>query len=147
MSQILTNVICIEGDSKKIEEFIGEVKERKIKVVYVRCPKDTTNIKESTKFINSKWKVAKMDLKNKIIYSRKNSNVAYFVFSHNKLNYELINIVQKLKLNAHYNYLISDKNGFRITTEEFDKGKQVSAKISSPKDKKPDNYSVAICLE
>ena len=54
MSQILTNVICIEGDSKKIEEFIGEVKERKIKVVYVRCPKDTTNIKESTKFINSK---------------------------------------------------------------------------------------------
>ena len=78
---------------------------------------------------------------------KKNSNVAYFVFSHNKLNYELINIVQKLKLNAHYNYLISDKNGFRITTEEFDKGKQVSAKISSPKDKKPDNYSVAICLD
>lgn len=145
MSKKLTNVLCIEGDSKKIEEFLGDVKEREIKIVYVRYPKALDNLSEITKFINTKWKVAKMDLKKKIVYARKNSKTAYISFAEDYLQHDLINIVQKLGLNAKYKYCLKDKNRAIVVTETYVNGEQLDADICSDKFKAED-YSAAICL-
>lgn len=145
MSKKLTNVLCIEGDSKKIEEFLGDVKEREIKIVYVRYPKALDNLSEITKFINTKWKVAKMDLKKKIVYARKNSKTAYISFADDYLQHDLINIVQKLGLNAKYKYCLKDKNRAIVVTETYVNGEQLDADICSDKFKAED-YSAAICL-
>lgn len=145
MSKKLTNVLCIEGDSKKIEEFLGDVKEREIKIVYVRYPKALDNLSEITKFINTKWKVAKMDLKKKIVYARKNSKTAYISFAEDYLQHDLINIVQKLGLNAKYKYCLKDKNRAIVVTETYVNGEQLDADICSDKFKVED-YSAAICL-
>lgn len=145
MSKKLTNVLCIEGDSKKIEEFMGDVKEKEIKIVYVRYPKALDNLSEITKFINTKWKVAKMDLKKKIVYARKNSKTAYISFAEDYLQHDLINIVQKLGLNAKYKYCLKDKNRAIVVTETYVNGEQLDADICSDKFKAED-YSAAICL-
>lgn len=145
MSKKLTNVLCIEGDSKKIEEFLGDVKEKEIKIVYVRYPKALDNLSEITKFINTKWKVAKMDLKKKIVYARKNSKTAYISFAEDYLQHDLINIVQKLGLNAKYKYCLKDKNRAIVVTETYVNGEQLDADICSDKFKAED-YSAAICL-
>ena len=145
MSKKLTNVLCIEGDSKKIEEFLGDVKEKEIKIVYVRYPKALDNLSEITKFINTKWKVAKMDLKKKIVYARKNSKTAYISFAEDYLQHDLINIVQKLGLNAKYKYCLKDKNRAIVVTETYVNGEQLEADICSDKFKAED-YSAAICL-
>ena len=145
MSKKLTNLLCIEGDSKKIEEFLGDVKEREIKIVYVRYPKALDNLSEITKFINTKWKVAKMDLKKKIVYARKNSKTAYISFAEDYLQHDLINIVQKLGLNAKYKYCLKDKNRAIVVTETYVNGEQLDADICSDKFKAED-YSAAICL-
>ncbi len=145
MSKKLTNVLCIEGDSKKIEEFLGDVKEREIKIVYVRYPKALDNLSEITKFINTKWKVAKMDLKKKIVYARKNSKTAYISFAEDYLQHDLINFVQKLGLDAKYKYCLKDKNRAIVVTETYVNGEQLEADICSDKFKAED-YSAAICL-
>ena len=145
MSKKLTNVLCIEGDSKKIEEFLGDVKEKEIKIVYVRYPKALDNLSEITKFINTKWKVAKMDLKKKIVYARKNSKTAYISFAEDYLQHDLINIVQKLGLNAKYKYCLKDKNRAIVVTETYVNGEQLDEDICSDKFKEED-YSAAICL-
>lgn len=145
MSKKLTNVLCIEGDSKKIEEFLGDVKEKEIKIVYVRYPKALDNLSEITKFINTKWKVAKMDLKKKIVYARKNSKTAYISFAEDYLQHDLINIVQKLGLDAKYKYCLKDKNRAIVVTETYVNGEQLEADICSDKFKAED-YSAAICL-
>lgn len=145
MSKKLTNVLCIEGDSKKIEEFLGDVKEKEIKIVYVRYPKALDNLSEITKFINTKWKVAKMDLKKKIVYARKNSKTAYISFAEDYLQHDLINIVQKLGLDAKYKYCLKDKNRAIVVTETYVNGEQLDADICSDKFKAED-YSAAICL-
>lgn len=145
MSKRLTNVLCIEGDSKKIEEFLGDVKERDIKIVYVRYPKALDNLSEVTKFINTKWKVAKMDLKKKIVYARKNSKTAYISFADDYLQHDLINLVQRIGLNAKYKYCLKDKKRAIVVTETYVNGEQLQADIYSDKFKVED-YSAAICL-
>ena len=146
MSKKLTNVLCIEGDSKKIEEFIGDVKEKGIKIVYARYPKNFVSKEDITKFINSKWRVANLDnLKQKVVFARKNSKTAYISFADDYLQHDLINFVQKLGLDAKYKYCLKDKNRAIVVTETYVNGEQLEADICSDKFKAED-YSAAICL-
>lgn len=144
ISKKLTNAIYISGKSEEIQEFIKRVKEKRVKIVSVRFPKKLEDLESITKFIDSSWKVAKMDLKNKILYARPKSGEAYIVFADDELEYLLLEEAEKLKLCIRYKYLLSDKKKSYIATEENKNGDlELNDKVEKINS---DEYTIANCL-
>ena len=144
ISKELTNVIYNSGKSEKIQNFIESVKESKVKIVSVRFPKQLSDIDSVTNFVDNKWKVPKMSLKNKIIYARPRAGEAYIVFSDEDLEHLLLDIAEKINLDIRYTYLLEDKKKSMIAIEEYREGNLLEDEVSKKFDSS--KYSIARCL-
>lgn len=144
ISKVLTNVIHISGRSEEIQKFIKNVKESKIKVISVRFPKDLTSFKSITDFIDNKWKIAKMDLEDKIIYARQSSTEIFIVFSNDNLEHYLLEQVEKFNLDFEYKYVLEDTEKSIIAIEEYRDGELIEDDIFERIEN--NGYSIAFCL-
>ena len=66
MSKTLTDVLYVSGESKTIKELLKNLKDNGIKLVSVKFPKRGMTAQEIAEFIDTKWKVTKFNLYDKV---------------------------------------------------------------------------------
>jgi hypothetical protein len=143
ISKKLTNVLIVEGKNEEVLNFIERVRRASIKVLSVRCPKDTAEI--TTSFVESNWRLSNLDLKNRVFYGKQKSGKVILAFADDEIEFLLINIVEAMSLNATYKYFVENNDSSVIMTEVYENGELVSDEQVSNKFK-ASKYSVAKCF-
>lgn len=143
ISKKLTNVLYIKAEGIVIERFLKEVKDKGVNVISVKCPKDMTNV--STTFVDSNWKVSRLDLNKKLIYAKPNSSEIYIIYSDEKIKKLLLHLVRGYKFDAESRYPVENGDKSVINTDFYRKGKlsketRVSDRFRSCK------YSITRCF-
>lgn len=138
VSRKLKNVLVIEGQKEKVNEFIEEVKES-YSVVSVKVPKKMEKI--SSSFIDSNWNFKALD---KPIIFGKVGNTSIFAFTENK-SYEkrIIRIIKGLKIDVKFTKLVSDGVDGVLVSQWYSDGRKIDEKEDYMK---PSKYSVAKIL-
>lgn len=143
ISKKLKNVIILNDNSQKIQNFIEEIRKKGLKIYSVKCPKELNDI--TTSFVDKNWKISDWRLEDKIIFGKVKSNQAVIVFGDDSLQHLLIGLIDKYNLSAIYKYLVEYKDSSQIITERFVSGVSF-AEEEATSNFKSSKYTVAKCF-
>lgn len=146
MSKTLTDVLYVSGESKTIKELLKNLKDNGIKLVSVKFPKRGMTALEIAEFIDTKWKVTKFNLYDKVLIgSRKNSEV-YLMYGSSNLTYPLREFAKQYGLTANHKFVSSNSENGVIVKETNCKG-QYMEDIAVSESFAMKKYNFGMCLE
>lgn len=142
VSKKLKNVLKITGRKEELNEFIERLNQI-CNAIEVKLPNyDIRKISEE--YIDSNWYVEK-DLNDIVFYAIKNNSLIV-TFANDEFETRILSLIEELRLDARYKYLMEDIILGVIIKERFKSGKIDTSFEEESNSFTLNNYSVVKCF-
>ena len=146
VSKKLSNTIVIDVNKEEERLFKINLEKLGIKIINVSFPERIENISKS--FIEKNWKnVAKTDIKNVIMVGNTKGKIIV-IFENEEYQFDILKLVEKLKLDAVYTYTIDLGEKIILQKEWYSNGVCVRDNYDEEEEKiKSNKFTIVRCLK